>query len=260
MARAKVKSRLPEPAGYWSLSQQPLQSLLFLLPLVVIYEAGTLAYVSRNGGYAAHILAHKMLRQFFEAIGVGDGAFYLPGLIVVVVLLSLHVTRRDPWRFEPAVYPWMAVESLILSLPLFVLMLVGFGVARSQWHIVAAAAVNAPTPWQTLMVYSVGAGIYEELLFRLIGIALLHMVFADLLALPDHVSAAGAVIGTAALFAIYHFGPGNPFQWARFSFYSLAGAYFAIIYLMRGFGIVAGTHAMYDVLVVLLQVTQHNRG
>jgi membrane protease YdiL (CAAX protease family) len=240
------------------LSQQPLQSLFFLLPLVVLYEVGTLLYVRESFGQVPHILAHKMLRQFFEAIGVGDGAFYLPGLIVVVVLLSLHVARKDRWRFEPAAYPWMAVESLVLSLPLFVMMLVGFGATTNgtttAWRLMAAA--NEDTPWQTLMVYSVGAGIYEELLFRLICIALLHMIFADLLALPQHISAAAAVIGTAVLFALYHFGPGNPFHWGRFIFYSLAGAYFAVVYLLRGFGIVAGTHAMYDVLVVLLQVTQ----
>jgi membrane protease YdiL (CAAX protease family) len=252
MARPSPRPAL-ESTGYWPLSQQPLQSLFFLLPLVVLYEVGTLLYVRESFGQVPHILAHKMLRQFFEAIGVGDGAFYLPGLIVVVVLLSLHVARKDRWRFEPAIYPWMAVESLVLSLPLFVMMLVGFG-TTTAWRLMASA--HEGTSWQTLMVYSVGAGIYEELLFRLIGIALLHMIFADLLALPQQIGAAAAVIGTAVLFALYHFGPGNPFHWGRFTFYSLAGAYFAVVYLLRGFGIVAGTHAMYDVLVVLLQVTQ----
>ena len=35
-------------------------------------------------------------------------------------------------------------------------------------------------------------------------------------------------------------------------FYVLAGVYLACIYVYRGFGIVAGAHAMYDVLVVTL--------
>jgi hypothetical protein len=35
-------------------------------------------------------------------------------------------------------------------------------------------------------------------------------------------------------------------------FYLGSGAYFSVVYLLRGFGVVAATHALYDVAVVLL--------
>ncbi|MCC7409688.1 MAG: CPBP family intramembrane metalloprotease [Phycisphaeraceae bacterium] len=253
------------PDGYWALAQTPLQSLFFLLPLLVIYEIGTLFYVSdAAGGATRHILAHSMLRRFFENLGVGEGAFYLPGLIVLVVLLCLHVTRKDSWKPNLHLYPWMGLESLALSLPLFMLMLVGWGTATPQS---AVEAMNPPIQsishagspelsWQVLLVYSTGAGIYEELLFRLIIIALVHMVLVDLLALPLNVGAIGAVAVSAVLFALYHFGPENPFDAGRFVFYCMAGAYFAMVYLLRGFGIVAACHACYDILVVAMQVYQ----
>lgn len=246
----------PLLGGYFQLSQQPLQSLIFLAPLIVLYELGTLLYVTDPvSGFRRHILAHSMLRRFFEAIGVGEKAFYLPGLIVVVVLLSLHLARKDRLQFHSWLYPLMGLESILLSLPLFVLMLVGYGALR-QMGLQSVEPATA-MPWPTQMVYSVGAGIYEELLFRLIAIALIHMFLVDALALPRQTGAFGAIAVSATLFALYHFGPRNPFDFGRFVFYCAAGVYFAAIYLLRGFGIVAATHAMYDILVVVLQMAQH---
>jgi len=247
-----------QPTGYWQLSRRPLQALIFLTPLILLYEAGTLRYVQRGAdGTVQHILAHSMLRRFFEAIGVGDHAFYLPGLIVVAVLLGMHIAHRDPWRLRPRIYGWMGIESLVLSLPLFVFMLVGWGQPVQQWALQAAPTTTGPAtdvPWQTLLVYSLGAGIYEELLFRVIAIALIDLILVDALGLSEAIGAAAAVGGSAILFAAYHFGAGNPFDLGKCLFYILAGIYFAAIYLVRGFGIVAGTHAIYDILVVLVQL------
>ncbi|MCC7145629.1 MAG: CPBP family intramembrane metalloprotease [Phycisphaeraceae bacterium] len=252
------KKQQPPLQSYWLLAQQPLQSLFFLLPLVLLYEVGTIVYIRHaTGTPTPHILAYSMLQHFFEAVGVGHGAYYLPGLIVIVVLLCLHVVRRDRWQFETHIYLWMGIESVLLALPLFVLMLIGWGAATPQWHLLQALDSTPATPWQPMLIYSVGAGIYEELLFRLIAIALVHMFLVDLLSLPEHIGAIGAVAVSALLFALYHFGPDNPFNVRKLAFYSLAGIYFAVVYLLRGFGIVAGTHAMYDILVVLLQIAQH---
>lgn len=255
--RKRASSAVMLPLTYWKLSQQPLQSLLFLAPLIVLYEIGTLLYVTDPvSGFRRHILAHSMLRRFFEAIGVGEKAFYLPGLIVVVVLLTLHLVRKDSWQARPWLYPLMGLESLLLALPLFVLMLVGYGALRQM--ALQGLDPSVTVPWPAQMVYSVGAGIYEELLFRLIAIALIHLFLVDVLALPRQTGAFGAIAVSAALFALYHFGPRNPFDLGRFLFYSAAGVYFAAIYLLRGFGIVAATHAMYDILVVVLQMSQHS--
>jgi len=258
MAKATHAPVVHEPTGYWQLSRRPLQALVFLSPLILLYEAGTLRYVQRSAdGNVQHILAHSMLRRFFEAIGVGDHAFYLPGLIVVVVLLAMHVAHRDRWRLTPRIYAWMGIESLVLALPLFVFMLVGSGQAVHQWALQAATQTAGGAPevkWQTLLIYSLGAGIYEELLFRVIAIALIDLILVDVLGLAEGIGAAVAVGGSAILFAAYHFGAGSPFHLGKCLFYILAGVYFAAIYLVRGFGIVAGTHAIYDVLVVLLPI------
>lgn len=253
---AKNKDNAPPLAdGYWHRSQRPLQAMFFLLPMIVLYEMGTLVYATDHAqGVTRFIYARSLLRDFFEWLGATG--YYLPGLIVVVVLLSWHLVRRDPWRIDPGLYIKMGLESTVLALPLFVFAMVLFRQPSHGSLAVAAAGAVQPDGWQTRLLFSIGAGIYEELLFRLIGIALLHMLFVDLLALPEKAGAAAAVGLSALAFALYHFSENNPFTWSKCAFYTGAGVYFAVVYVLRGFGIVAGTHAMYDVIVVLLKISQ----
>ncbi|MFN7022143.1 MAG: type II CAAX prenyl endopeptidase Rce1 family protein, partial [Phycisphaerales bacterium] len=99
------------------------------------------------------------------------------------------------------------------------------------------------------LTLAVGAGLYEEMLFRLVGLAVLHFILADLIGLPARWAAAGAVLLSAIAFAVYHQPPLT--DYGAIIFYILSGIYLGAIYVLRGFGIAVGTHAMYDVLIVL---------
>src|SRR5690606_28441143 len=109
-------------------------------------------------------------------------------------------------------------------------------------------------PWQARLTISIGAGLYEELLFRMIAIAALHLVFVDLARLSESMGRVLAVGLSAAAFAVYHdlSSSGGALDPARVLFFLCAGVYFGAIYLWRGFGIVVAVHALYDVLVLVL--------
>lgn len=238
-------------AGYMERSQQPLQALLFLLPLLILYEvAAPMLGGAQLFDAASDIYARRLLYRFFNALGVTG--FYLPGIIVVVVLLCMHVARRDPWRAEPKLYILMWGEALAEALPLFVFQMMLF----RQGVLAAAPAIDAGSDWPAQMVFAVGAGIYEELLFRLIAITLLHLLLADLLAIPNKYALPLCVVLSSILFAAYHFSEVNPFSIGKFLFYTGAGLYFALLLIKRGFGLAAAAHALYDVLVVILQQMQ----
>jgi membrane protease YdiL (CAAX protease family) len=98
-----------------------------------------------------------------------------------------------------------------------------------------------------------GAGIYEELLFRLMLLPLIAWLLRCCGCKPGW-SLAGAAVLTSLIFAgAHHVGPlGEPFQWYAFLFRSVAGLFFATLFIYRGFGIAAGTHAAYDILVGLV--------
>ncbi len=224
---------------------------MFLLPLLLLYEIGSVLYLTDPTRHTVEtIRAHRLLGGFFEAFGVGG--FFLPGLLIIVVLLLWHVFERDRWSVRPSVLGLMLGESAVWTLPLLVL-----------WQVVATAAplgglaggdpsniIAMTTPAR--LTISIGAGLYEELLFRLAGIAVVHAIAADIAKLKPSTSATAAVLGTALAFALYHVSPGAGVDWVIFSFHFLAGLYLGWLYVWRGFGIVVATHALYDVVVLVL--------
>jgi len=257
------------PTTYWQRSSWPLQSLIFLLPVLLFYELGTVLFTyDPERGVTVSIYAQALLRDAFAWLGATG--YYLPGFIVVGALLGMHVWRGDRWWFEPKLYLVMWAEAVLLSVPLFVFMLAMFrgsgpfgeAAGPEPLHslvmlqtIAGHGAADGSDPasgWVAQVVFSLGAGIYEELLFRLIAIAVIHGLLVDLLKMPDVWGAVIAVGVSAVAFALYHFNEGNAFDPNRFVFYTGAGVYFAGIYVVRGFGIVAGTHAVYDILVVVM--------
>ncbi len=243
----KTAKRKNEPAlpTYYELSQKPLQALLFLAPLIILYEVAT-AIAVRSGDHD-DIIARSILKVAFETVGVTG--VYLPGIIVAVLLLSMHIVSKDRWEWMPKMYGVMWLESLTLALP--ILLFVTVFLRHADMTVVLQAGGEGRTFGRQL-VLMVGAGIYEELVFRLLGIAIIHALVVDLLALPKHVGELVAIGVTAVLFTLYHRTPDNPLTVRKLVFYLLAGIYFACIYVYRGFGIVAGTHAVYDVMVASL--------
>jgi hypothetical protein len=63
-----------------------------------------------------------------------------------------------------------------------------------------------------------------------------------------------AVVGGAALFSAAHYvgAYGDPFTLDSFTFRFIAGLFFSALYVVRGFGITAWTHALYDAFLLVL--------
>lgn len=244
--------RRQEPATYARVSMRPLHVLVFLAPLLVAYEIGAAVYLK-----AETIRAHTMFSSFFGAMGVGG--LHLPAIVMVVVLLVWHIMRRDEWKVRPGVLLGMLVESVAWKLPLLVFAsLVQGARARPPSAALAGAAtgdgaaVFAALDLPQRAVIAVGAGLYEELLFRMVGVALVHFVAADLLKLGHRVAGTAAVVLTAIAFAWHHDAwRAGAVDMRLFTFYLVAGLYFGALYVLRGFGIVVMTHALYDLVVLL---------
>ena len=110
------------------------------------------------------------------------------------------------------------------------------------------------------VVTGIGAGIYEELVFRLILICLLMLLFQDVLKLSHKNSIILSVLVSAGLFSAHHhivlvngqLALSAVFNWTEFGFRTIAGVYFAVLFAIRGFGITAGTHAFYDIIATII--------
>lgn len=248
----------PQALDYWHQSRQPLASMVFVAPLLVVYEAGVLVL----GPQAVRNGADVWLRGLLEVLDLGQ-YFLLPVLTVGILLAWHHATGR-PWRVAGGVLWGMLVESVLLGLCLRVILqiqvLAGSTVAGSAaqtWQR-GNPVPEAPSTWAGMIGF-LGAGIYEELLFRLIVLSAVVWA-ATRLGMKAVPAAAVSVAATSVLFAAAHYvGPyGDPVEWTTYTFwFSLvfrfsAGVFFSIVFLCRGFGIAAGAHAAYDILVKLL--------
>lgn len=275
---------------------RPLHVLIFLLPLVVLYEIGSAIYLTNDAaGTRETIKAYRIFGDFFNIFGVAG--LFVPGLALVTVLLVWHIISRDKWVIRWNMVAGMAAESVAWTLPLIVLSaatsrvwanstgtgsLGAGGAAASVLGLVAGGVPGgggigggggsgggglADLTWQAKLSISIGAGLYEEMLFRLVGIAFLHMIFRDILGAKETASRVVAVVGSAVLFALYHdvtsgsgigAGSGVPgdaggtWNYVAFGFLTLAGCYLGTVYVLRGFGIVVGAHALYDIVVLVL--------
>jgi membrane protease YdiL (CAAX protease family) len=215
---------------YWVESRRPLASLVFIAPLMILYEAGVLLLGSHQNG------ADAFLRRLLELLGFGQH-FLLP-ILTVCILLAWHYLSREPWRLSGGILSGMAIESLMLGLCLRAVLFVQNGLFLSIGERFQDA------------VGFLGAGIYEELLFRLILLSLLAWAFRHAGTTP-RMSMILAVIVSSLLFsAAHHVGPyGEKLEAYRFLFRFVAGVFFSILFVYRGFGIAAGSHAAYDILV-----------
>ncbi|MBC7821830.1 MAG: CPBP family intramembrane metalloprotease [Planctomycetaceae bacterium] len=248
-------------SDYWQQSRLPWPSLVFLTPMLVAYEVGVLWVGGRN---SAEIRsgADIWLRGGLEAIGLGVS--WLPPLLVVLGLLVWQWVEKHPWRVSWETLAGMFAESVIFA---FILLLIGqlqsrvFSWSMTHSHdvidVAGLTAAMSPAAAETLAraLGFVGAGIYEEVLFRL---ALLPPTMT-LLRQPSFLrrwATPVAVLITSLLFsAAHHAGPsGEPFDLFRFTFRALAGGIFAALFVLRGFGITAASHALYDLLVGVLLV------
>ena len=245
-AGSAAPSRPARRVGYFQRAEAPLTSLLFLLPLIILYELGTryISYSTHQG--EQRIIAFNLLQEFFSLFGATGR--YLPALAVVMILVAWHIARQDAWEIRWGTIAGMFIESFLLAGPLIMM---GFVAAR-YWSL--SASRLAPS---NLIVLSIGAGIYEELVFRLMALTLLHLLLIDLFAIKKPVAILLMVLISSVLFAGYHYLGNERFVWQTFAFRTAAGLYFRAIFVFRGFGITAGSHAAYDILIVLLRLFAH---
>jgi hypothetical protein len=252
---------------YWHEARRPLPTLAFVLPFLLAYEIGVTWLdlqpdALRNG-------ADSWMRTWMSSIGLPVG-WVLPGLLIVG-LLSWQMLGRHPWRVSFDTLTGMFGESLLFAL----LMIVGGQslsvLFRNQgFETLQTAGPDNASPG-TRAISFLGAGIYEEMLFRLALIPLVFYLLRTLL-IPRKLSIVASVLVSSVVFAGAHYldpqatlslgglnaaygrVADNPDLWYGFTFRLLAGLTFALLLLVRGFGITVGCHAMYDVLAgVLMQ-------
>lgn len=282
---------------YFKRTSRPIYALFFLLPFIIFYEFGTIL-IDSELLHESHIrvVAFVWLQSFAESLGLTSYFTRLATpLLVVVVLFAFQIASRQSWALRLKDFPPMAGECIILAVPLIVfsaLLSRPAGAVQDELTANSTAveinlrsvqlepAVQMPRvsaevqtnpvgesgPKGSLLisiVTGIGAGIYEEFVFRLVLICLLMLFLEDVLGLRYLPSITLAVIVSAVLFSAHHhilfvdgsLQRGEALALWPFVFRTAAGLYFAALFALRGFGIAAGTHAFYDIIAALLNAS-----
>ena len=279
--------------SYLERTSRPIYAILFLVPFIIFYEIGTiLINTDVLTQYQVRVVAFVWVQDVVLHLGTSSRfAWIAPPLVVIVILIGLQIASKKQWYFCLSDYTPMILECVSLAVPLIVLSLLFNSPGTrpdslprpesarppAQVSVVAQQQVIGPQDLvaalgqqngvrpkvhslMTNIVTGVGAGIYEELVFRLILICALMVLFQDVIGLSRQNAIVLSVLMSAALFSAHHhivwidgrLARSAPFNWTEFGFRTIAGVYFAILFAIRGFGITAGTHAFYDIIATLV--------
>lgn len=238
---------------YLRATREARYSVLFALPLLLLYELLALVLGPGTGGIRNG--ADALLR----GVAIAIGGRWAPVLLGVVILgggawLVVRDARAHGWRWKPRWFALMLGESAILAIIFGVLVATLTARLLGVFTLAVQGGGSVPSGAATWLMLSLGAGLYEELVFRVLLVGVIAALASRVPGVSRRGALAIAVVGSAFLFAAAHYvGPfGDPLELPSFTFRLIAGLAFSGLYALRGFGITAWTHALYDVYVGLL--------
>jgi hypothetical protein len=224
-----------------------LTSLVLVFPLFLVYQVGVLFTLPMLNG------ADFLTVFLFRNLGLSRGAYLAYTVAVAVAFVIAVAVLRRRQRFDPKLIVPVLVESAIYALTMGSLIVF---VMTKLLHVSPRLAGGiAGQGLGTRFVMSLGAGVWEETVFRLGIMTGAAVLLERVLGMGRWVAVALALVASSLLFsAMHHIPPyGDPLQLGVFIFRVLAGCFFGLIYWFRGFAIAVYTHALYDIYVLLVR-------
>jgi hypothetical protein len=211
------------------------------LPIFVLYHLGVMFLPVRN---AADVVTQELValahndRIAYAALTVGVGSVF------VAVLLMLGRGQSLRWQS----FAWLALEGIVYAIGM---RLVANAVVGELF---LAAGIEGRF---TGFVMSLGAGLYEEVAFRVVlfglGLRCLRVLFRSSSRLRRFSLAIGWALACALVFSAWHHvgALGEPLDARVFVFRAVCALVFTLIYVTRGFAPAVWTHVAYDVWVLV---------
>jgi Type II CAAX prenyl endopeptidase Rce1-like len=238
----------------------PLADLALTLPIFVIYHLGVVWMDVQN---AADVVTRELKQLASASLPMYSGLTLAIGAVFTGVLLVLGRGHTLRWQR----FALVALEGVLYAVAMRLVasyvvgkvhLAGGWGVmgGLAQAPVSVEAAPSEGPGFVTAIILSLGAGLYEEIAFRVglygLGRRLLLAMMPEALPGQRLLASLGWAALAAAVFSGWHYlGQfGEPFELRSFVFRWVCGLFFTLIYVFRGFAPVVWTHALYDIWVL----------
>lgn len=220
-------------------------SLILVFPLFLAYEIGVMFSSAING-------VDFVTRHVFAAVDHDRDRYLLVQLVMAVAFLGYVLYMRKRRDLSRHIVLPMVLESAIYALTLG-----SFIVFVMQSLLGVALTIGAELALgQTgeAIVIALGAGVHEEMVFRL-GLMAGGAALLKWTGMKHGIAIAVALAVSAVLFSLaHHVGPhGETFQLGVFVYRTLAGFIFGLIFYYRSLAHAVYTHFLYDVYVLVIR-------
>ena len=230
-------------SNYWRFSRSAYYSVVAALPLLVGYEILVILTQSRYWGIRN--AADMWIRTFLMAFDLRAQHLTFVMIGIAFALIPLAMTRSSGVKLKAKYFLLMFAEAFAYSPVLGV-------VLQSILRLSGLAAGSPGNGALQNFALSLGAGLFEEIIFRVILLNLLFLLLNFVF--KNKVTAAViSVLAASFLFSLSHYIGSMADSWQLYSFMFrwIAGMLFTVLYFMRGFAITAYTHALYDIWVLV---------
>lgn len=237
----------PQPVNeeylhYWKRSRTLSHSLIAVLPLLVLYQVWIV-----QANYGQRLLVEVWLAGAMREMRL-DSAGLMNAVLIGGVVAALWRSERTG-RFCPHVIFIMWAEAAFFALALYksstVITMYLLGLKEG---LVFAAGMDALRP----IVLGLGAGVYEEFAFRFLLVGMGGLLLNRMFEWSKPLCFGIMILVSSILFSFVHHlgGSGDPMQFDIFLFRAVCGALLGVLFVTRGFGVAAWTHALYNAMVI----------
>ncbi|NQV49421.1 MAG: CPBP family intramembrane metalloprotease [Candidatus Marinimicrobia bacterium] len=225
---------------YLSSSKTIHYSLVMTLPVLVIYEIGILV-LFRNSFFEMRNTGEILLRNLFESLHLTNAyavSGILLGCFIAVMWRGYSIEKRPGIRANYIIY--MLLESIFWASILFMAM---------QLFSHMSLQIISLEDKISNMNLALGAGIFEELIFRLVLISAILVILDRGLALDPVFAVPVSIVLAACVFAAFHLFM-EVYYFPVFAQRVFGGTILGTLFYFRGYGISVYAHIIYNILIL----------
>lgn len=229
--------------GYFAQSRSLALSFVLVAPLLLIYEIALVHYRPARPTATKRVVDDLLFAVFSTRAGLALNIIVFLFLVLAVIALA----RRR--RLKVGLIVPMLLESAGLAVALVgIAVLLYRGLTNVPLEMAPAGSRIA-----LKVIGAVGAGVYEEILFRLLLTSLLYLAGLKLFSYKSFDAALFAIIISALIFAGCHVMVLGTRSRLDMLFYFISGVFFGALYTWRGLGVAVYTHVIYDMIIFLAE-------